>query len=72
MIFQDHRRVPVTVSNVKIPLQSLRRGLLEGFLELVCNFIEYFIKHLNSKLFKNVAKIQRGWWALVAHAMLIT
>jgi hypothetical protein len=46
-ILQNDRRVPVSVFRVS-PLQSLKRELLEGFLELVSNFIEP-----SKKLFKN-------------------
>ncbi len=39
-IFQDHRRVPVSIVMVKLPLQSIWRGLLERFSKLDGNFIE--------------------------------
>ncbi len=49
-------RVPVSIFMVELPLQSIGRGLLEGFLEFVSNFIEASkkvkIKYHNSKLFK--------------------
>jgi hypothetical protein len=39
MIFQNHRRVPVSVFRVKIAAAELLE-LLEGFSELISNFIQ--------------------------------
>jgi hypothetical protein len=47
MIFQNHRQIPVIAFKVRSPLQSLKRGLLEGSLELVSDLI----KHVKSSYY---------------------
>jgi hypothetical protein len=39
MIFQDHRRVPVSIFMVKIAASEPLRELLEALLKLISNFI---------------------------------